>query len=61
MRRFSELPRMDSETKSQIVGVAAAGAVLGKRAQKDIDKNGHPFANCEVKPLNLWQRICERH
>ena len=24
-------------------------------------RQGHPFSQCEVKPLNLWQRICEHH
>ena len=61
MRRYSELPRMDCSTKSSILGVAASGAVPGKHAQKDIDERGHPFAHCEVKPLNLWQRICEHN
>ena len=26
---------------------------------KNIEEKGHPFSYCEVKPLNLWQRICE--
>ena len=33
----------------------------GHRAQRDIETKGHPFSHCEVKPLNLWQRIIERH
>lgn len=61
MRRYSELPRMACDTKACIVGVAASGAVQGKRAQRDIDEKGHPFSHCEVKPLDLWQRICEHH
>ena len=61
MRRYSELPRMDFETKESILGVAASGALPGRRAQKDIEERGHPFSHCEVKPLSLWQRICEHH
>jgi hypothetical protein len=61
VRRFSELPRMDQATKSSILGVAAAGAVKSKRAQQNVEVQGHPFSYCEVKPLNLWQRICEHH
>ena len=61
MRRYCELPRMDCDTKTSILGVAASGAVSGKRLQKDIDERGHPFSHCEVKPLNLWQRILEHH
>jgi len=34
MRRFDELPRMDADTKASILGVAAAGAVAGKRMSK---------------------------
>ena len=59
MHRFDELPRMDADTKANILGVAAAGAVAGKRMSKNIEEKGHPFSHCEVKPLNLWQRICE--
>ena len=61
MRRFSELPRMDYETKVAIVGAAASGAVTCKRMQKDIETYGHPFSHAETKPLNLWQRIMEHH
>ena len=61
MRRYSELPRMEYDTKASILGATAAAAVKGKRAQKDIDRRGHPFSHCEVKPLNLWQRLCEHH
>ena len=61
MRRFSELPRMEGDHKAGILGVAVADAVMGKRVQHDIDEKGHPFSQCEVKPLNLWQRICEHH
>ena len=56
-----QLPRMDTDTKSAILGVAASGAVKAKRVQRDIDEKGHPFSHCEVKPLNLWQRIFEHH
>ena len=38
---------------------AAVGAVAGKRVSQHIEEKGHPFSHCEVKPLNLWQRICE--
>ena len=34
MRRFDELPRMDADTKAHILGVAAAGAVAGKRVER---------------------------
>ena len=61
VRRYSELPRMDYETKSAILGIPAAGATPRKRVQKDIDQRGHPFSHCEVKPLNLWQRVMEHH
>ena len=61
MRRFDELPRMDADSKASILGAAAAGAVAGKRMSKNIEEKGHPFSHCEVKPLNLWQRICEHH
>ena len=61
MRRYCELPRMDYDTKCAIFGVAASGAVKGQRAQRDIEAKGHPFSHCEVKPLNLWQRIIEHH
>ena len=40
MRRFSELPRMDIDTTSAILGVAASGAVKAKRVQRDIDEKG---------------------
>ena len=61
MRRYCELPRMDHETKANILGPAAAGAVTGRGLQRDINEKGHPFSHFEVKPLNLWQRICEHH
>ena len=61
MRRMCELPRMDTATKSSILGVAASDAVKKKGVQKDIDERGHPFSLCEVKPLNLIQRIFEHH
>ena len=59
MRRFDELPRMNANTKASILGAAAAGAVAGKRMSQNVEEKGHPFSHCEVKPLNLWQRICE--
>ena len=61
MRRLNELPRMGADSKSSILGFAAAGAVAGKRMSQNIEEKGHPFSQCEVKPLNLWQRICEHH
>ena len=33
-RRFSELPRMDADTKSSILGVAASGAVKGETREE---------------------------
>ena len=50
---------MDADAKSSTLGAAAAGAVVGKRVAQNIEETGHPFSQCEVKPLNLWQRICE--
>ena len=61
MRRLNKLPRMEADCKAGILGAAAAGAVVGKRISENIDEKGHPFSQCEVKPLNLWQRICEHH
>ena len=61
MRLYCELPRMEADTKAASVGMAASGAVPNKRVQKDIDAHGHPFSHTEVKPLSLWQRICEHH
>ncbi|CAK0838010.1 unnamed protein product, partial [Prorocentrum cordatum] len=61
MRHYRELPRMTHDTKASILGNAAAGPVRGRRAQKDIEANGHPFSHLEVKPLSFWQRICEHH
>ena len=61
MRLYRELPRMDTDTKAAIVGVAASGAVPNKRLQKDLDAHGHPYSHAEVKPLALWQRICEHN
>ncbi|CAK0905526.1 unnamed protein product, partial [Prorocentrum cordatum] len=46
-RRFSELPRMDHETKTSILG--------------GIDSKGHPFSRSEVKPRSLWQTLVEHH
>ena len=62
MRRMCELPRMDTPTKSSILGATASGVVKKtKGVQRDIDQRGHPFALGEVKPLNLIQRILEHH
>ena len=32
-----------------------------KNVRKDIDTHGHPYSHAEVKPLALWQRICEHN
>ena len=59
MRRLSELPRMNHETKSSILG-APACASLGpgqSRLQAEIDEKGHPFSYAEVKPITLWQDV----
>ena len=61
MRCYRELPRMDADTKAACVGVAASGAVPSPRVQKDIEAHGHPYSHTEVKPLPIWQRICEHH
>ena len=61
MRCYCELPRMDADTKAACVGVAASGAVPSPRVQKDIDAHGHPYSHTEVKPIALWQRICEHN
>ena len=61
MRSYCELPRMDGDTKSSILGAAASDEVSGKRLHSDIRESGQPFSHCEVKPLTLWQRICEHH
>jgi hypothetical protein len=59
MRQFRELPRMDYDTKSTILGVTASGVNPRKRMQKDTEKHGHPFSHFEVKPIGLWQRLSE--
>ena len=61
MRRLGELPRMEYETKSSILGSSASGGASGKRLQADIEEKGHPFSWAEAKPLQLWQRMCEHH
>ena len=62
MRRFGELPRMDYDTKSRILGSStAAGVAAGKKMQADIDEKGHPFSWAEAKPIALWSRMCEHH
>ena len=56
---------MEYGCKAEILGAAAAGppdaGSVGKRVNRNIQEKGHPFSQCEVKPLNLWQRICEHH
>ena len=59
IRRYSELPRMDEDTKMNILGAAASGAPSGNRVKNDIEGKGHPFSHNEVKPIVLWQRIME--
>ena len=61
VRRYCELPRMGHDVKSTILGVEACNTIRRKGVQKDIDEHGHPFSQCEVKPLSLWQQICEHH
>ena len=61
VRRYCELPRMGYDVKTAILGVTTCSTVRRKALQKDIDENGHPFSQCEVKPLSLWLRICEHH
>ena len=62
IRRYCELPRMDAETKAKLLGTAQTPAALkGKRVRRDVDARGHPFSHCEMKPINLWQRLCEHH
>ena len=61
MRMYCELPRMSPDAKAECVGVAASGAVPNRRVQKDIEAHGHPYSHTEVKPLPIWQRICEHH
>ena len=60
MRTFSELPRMNYDTKARILG-AASCATLHGRLQRDIDEKGHPFSIQEVKPISFWQKIMEHH
>ena len=61
LRRMGELPRMDFDTMSSILGAAAAGQSNGTRFQKDVEEKGHPFSYAEVKTLALWQRFLEHH
>ena len=58
---MGELPRMDFEAKSSILGATAAGQSNGARFQKDVEEKGHPLSFAEVKPMALWQRILEHH
>ena len=44
MRRLNELPRMDADSKSSILGAAAAGAVAGKRMCENIEERGDHFS-----------------
>ncbi|CAK0860100.1 unnamed protein product [Prorocentrum cordatum] len=59
MRRFSELPLMDHETKTSILGAASCASADGgpPRLQGDIGSKGHPFSHSEVEPLSLWQTL----
>ena len=68
MRRFSELPRMNYDTKASILGAAVCGSVEGGAnkgrlpgLQGDVDSKGHPFSYNEVKPISMWQTIMEHH
>ena len=50
------------DTKNRLVGSTHVPAALkGKRVTRDVDAKGHPFSHCEMKPTNLWQRVCEHH
>ena len=44
MRRLNELPRMDADSKSSILGATAAGAVAGKRMCENIEEKGDHFS-----------------
>ena len=62
MRTFSELPRMNYDTKARILGAACCATLHGsRRLQRDIDEKGHPFSIQEVKPISFWQKIMEHH
>ena len=52
---------MDAPTKASCLGTAASGAVPNKQVQKDIAAHGHPYSHAEVKPITLWQQICEHN
>ena len=59
MRQLSELPRMDFDTKSAILGNTASGVNPRKRMQKDFERKGQAFSVFETKPIGLWQRLIE--
>ena len=63
VRRFSELPRMNHDTKASILGAASCADFDHKhrRLQGDIGEKGHPFSYNEVKPITFWQTIMEHH
>ena len=42
-------------------GTSSPAVDDGRRLNKDLLSRGHPFSAWEVKPINLWQRICEHH
>ena len=44
MRRLNELLRLDADSKSSILGAAAAGAVAGKRMCENIEEKGDHFS-----------------
>ena len=53
---------MDAETKAKMMCSAQPAAGLkGKRVCRDVKAKGHPFSHCEMKPIQLWQRLCEHH
>ena len=60
MRRFRQLPRMEEGTKMSILGGTATGVVHGKRLQRDIVENGHPYSWAETKPVSLLN-ILSKH
>ena len=61
MRSFAELPRMDYDTKSGILGPNACASVRDRlgRLQKDIEEKGQPFSYAEVKPFSFWQEVMD--
>ena len=57
MRSLAELPRMDHDTKSGILGPNTCASVRVGRLQTDVENNGRPFSYAEVKPISFWQEV----